>query len=316
MKEFAHVSVLRDEAVTALNIRPDGIYVDGTAGGGGHSFEIASRLGREGRLISLDRDEAAVAAASARLADFPNAEVVRANYENFDRVLDERDIALVDGILLDIGVSSPQIDEAERGFSYMHDGPLDMRMDRDESLSAADIIAGYSEEELTRIFRDYGEERFAKRIAGRIVREREKAPIETTLQLAKIVEQAVPAAKKRDGHPAKRVFQALRIECNRELDILENTIGRMVGRLAPGGRLAIITFHSLEDRIVKQAFRTQEDPCTCPKDFPVCVCGKVSSGKVLTRKPILPSEEELAANPRASSAKLRVFEKKQEVTTQ
>ena len=237
MSEFSHVSVLRSEAVEALKIFPGGVYLDGTAGGGGHSYEIASRLGAEGRLISLDRDEAAVAAASARLADFPNAEVVRANYENFDRVLDERGIALVDGILLDIGVSSPQIDEAERGFSYMHDGPLDMRMDRDESLSAADIIADYPADELTRIFREYGEERFAKRIADRIVREREKAPIGTTLQLAKIVEQAVPAAKKRDGHPAKRVFQALRIECNRELDILSNTVDRMIGRLAPGGRL-------------------------------------------------------------------------------
>ncbi|MBQ3401393.1 MAG: 16S rRNA (cytosine(1402)-N(4))-methyltransferase RsmH [Lachnospiraceae bacterium] len=312
MSEFSHVSVLRSEAVEALKIFPGGVYLDGTAGGGGHSYEIASRLGAEGRLISLDRDEAAVAAASARLADFPNAEVVRANYENFDRVLDERGIALVDGILLDIGVSSPQIDEAERGFSYMHDGPLDMRMDRDESLSAADIIADYPADELTRIFREYGEERFAKRIADRIVREREKAPIGTTLQLAKIVEQAVPAAKKRDGHPAKRVFQALRIECNRELDILSNTVDRMIGRLAPGGRLAIITFHSLEDRIVKQAFRTQEDPCTCPPDFPVCVCGKVSAGRVVTRKPVVPTEEECKANPRAASAKLRVFEKKQQ----
>ncbi|MBQ1332087.1 MAG: 16S rRNA (cytosine(1402)-N(4))-methyltransferase RsmH [Lachnospiraceae bacterium] len=312
MSEFSHVSVLRNEAVEALKIFPGGVYLDGTAGGGGHSYEIASRLGAEGRLISLDRDEAAVAAASARLADFPNAEVVRANYENFDRVLDERGIALVDGILLDIGVSSPQIDEAERGFSYMHDGPLDMRMDRDESLSAADIIADYPADELTRIFREYGEERFAKRIADRIVREREKAPIGTTLQLAKIVEQAVPAAKKRDGHPAKRVFQALRIECNRELDILSNTVDRMIGRLAPGGRLAIITFHSLEDRIVKQAFRTQEDPCTCPPDFPVCVCGKVSAGRVVTRKPVVPTEEECKANPRAASAKLRVFEKKQQ----
>ena len=312
MSEFSHVSVLRNEAVEALKIFPGGVYLDGTAGGGGHSYEIASRLGAEGRLISLDRDEAAVAAASARLADFPNAEVVRANYENFDRVLDERGIALVDGILLDIGVSSPQIDEAERGFSYMHDGPLDMRMDRDESLSAADIIADYPADELTRIFREYGEERFAKRIADRIVREREKAPIGTTLQLAKIVEQAVPAAKKRDGHPAKRVFQALRIECNRELDILSNTVDRMIGRLAPGGRLAIITFHSLEDRIVKQAFRTQEDPCTCPPDFPVCVCGKVSAGRVVTRKPVVPTEDECKANPRAASAKLRVFEKKQQ----
>ncbi|MBQ1399784.1 MAG: 16S rRNA (cytosine(1402)-N(4))-methyltransferase RsmH [Lachnospiraceae bacterium] len=312
MSEFSHVSVLRNEAVEALKIFPGGVYLDGTAGGGGHSYEIASRLGAEGRLISLDRDEAAVAAASARLADFPNAEVVRANYENFDRVLDERGIALVDGILLDIGVSSPQIDEAERGFSYMHDGPLDMRMDRDESLSAADIIADYPADELTRIFREYGEERFAKRIADRIVREREKAPIGTTLQLAKIVEQAVPAAKKRDGHPAKRVFQALRIECNRELDILSNTVDRMIGRLAPGGRLAIITFHSLEDRIVKQAFRTQEDPCTCPPDFPVCVCGKVSAGRAVTRKPVVPTEEECKANPRAASAKLRVFEKKQQ----
>ncbi|MBQ1515974.1 MAG: 16S rRNA (cytosine(1402)-N(4))-methyltransferase RsmH [Lachnospiraceae bacterium] len=312
MSEFSHVSVLRNEAVEALKIFPGGVYLDGTAGGGGHSYEIASRLGAEGRLISLDRDEAAVAAASARLADFPNAEVVRANYENFDRVLDERGIALVDGILLDIGVSSPQIDEAERGFSYMHDGPLDMRMDRDESLNAADIIADYPADELTRIFREYGEERFAKRIADRIVREREKAPIGTTLQLAKIVEQAVPAAKKRDGHPAKRVFQALRIECNRELDILSNTVDRMIGRLAPGGRLAIITFHSLEDRIVKQAFRTQENPCTCPPDFPVCVCGKVSAGRVVTRKPVVPTEEECKANPRAASAKLRVFEKKQQ----
>ena len=312
MSEFSHVSVLRSEAVEALKIFPGGVYLDGTAGGGGHSYEIASRLGAEGRLISLDRDEAAVAAASARLADFPNAEVVRANYENFDRVLDERGIALVDGILLDIGVSSPQIDEAERGFSYMHDGPLDMRMDRDESLSAADIIADYPADELTRIFREYGEERFAKRIADRIVREREKAPIGTTLQLAKIVEQAVPAAKKRDGHPAKRVFQALRIECNRELDILSNTVDRMIGRLAPGGRLAIITFHSLEDRIVKQAFRTQENPCTCPPDFPVCVCGKVSAGRVVTRKPVVPTEEECKANPRAASAKLRGFEKKQQ----
>ena len=315
---FRHVSVLLNETIEGLNIRPDGIYVDGTMGGAGHGSEICRRLSGKGRYIGIDQDADAIQAATERLKEFESrVTIVRSNYERFPEILAELEIPKVDGVLLDLGVSSYQLDTPERGFSYREDAPLDMRMDQRESLTAADIVNGYSEKELARLIYDYGEDPAARSIARHIVKHREKKPITTTLELADIVRESVPPkVRMTGGHPAKRTFQALRIECNRELDILENTIGRMVGRLAPGGRLAIITFHSLEDRIVKQAFRTQEDPCTCPKDFPVCVCGKVSSGKGLTRKPILPSEEELAANPRAASAKLRVFEKKQEVTTQ
>jgi len=311
MDGFEHVPVLYEEVLAALQIKPDGLYLDGTAGGGGHSSGIASRLGSEGRLVSLDRDEEAVRAAGERLKGFPNAKVVHSNYVDFDEVLDSLGFGDPDGILLDLGVSSHQIDEADRGFSYMHDGPLDMRMDRTEALSAADIVAEYPEGELARIFSEYGEERYAKSIARGIVKARADGPIETTLQLVDIIERSVPAAARRaQGHPAKRVFQALRIECNRELEVLEDSLDRMIARLAPGGRLAVITFHSLEDRSVKQTFKKQEDPCTCPPDFPVCVCGKVSAGRVLTRKPILPSADECEKNPRARSAKLRVFEKR------
>ena len=310
MEGFEHIPVLYEEAIGALRIKADGLYLDGTAGGGGHSFGIASRLGPEGRLVSLDRDEEAVRAASERLAAFANARVVHSNYTDFDEVLDGLGLGRPDGILLDLGVSSHQIDEAERGFSYMRDGPLDMRMDRTEGQSAADIVAGYPESELARVFGEYGEERYAKSIARGIVKAREKQVIQTTLELVDIIERSVPAAAKRaQGHPAKRVFQALRIECNRELEALEDSLDRMIARLAPGGRLAVITFHSLEDRSVKRIFKTQEDPCTCPPDFPVCVCGKVSSGRVITKRPVLPSEEECERNPRAKSAKLRVFEK-------
>lgn len=307
---FVHKSVLLNETIENLNIQPDGIYVDGTLGGGGHSFEIASRL-EGGRLIGIDQDDAAIAAATERLSPFSEkVTIVRSNYVNMKNVLEELDIQEVNGILLDLGVSSYQLDTVERGFTYKVDTPLDMRMDRRQSISAMEIVNDYSEKELFRVIRDYGEDPFAKNIAKHIVQERAKAPIETTGQLNEIIKAAIPAKMRATGgHPSKRTYQAIRIECNHELDVLKNSLDMMIDLLAPGGRLCIITFHSLEDRIVKSAFKRRENPCTCPPEFPVCVCGKKSAGKVITRKPILPGDEELEENSRSKSAKLRVFEK-------
>lgn len=309
---FSHVSVLLEETVGGLNVRPGGIYVDGTLGGGGHSYEIAKRLAGKGRLIGIDQDAAAIQAAGERLAEYGNlVTIVRSNYCEIKRVLQELQIDGVDGIMLDLGVSSYQLDTAERGFSYMEDAPLDMRMDQRNPRTARDIVNDYSEMELYRIIRDYGEDKFAKNIAKHIVRAREQAPIETTAQLTEIIKAAIPMkVRMTGGHPAKRTFQAIRIELNRELEVLQDTLEEMIGLLNDGGRMSIITFHSLEDRIVKSIFRKLENPCTCPPEFPVCRCGKVSQGKVITRKPILPSEEEMEVNSRSKSAKLRVFEKK------
>ena len=310
--EFKHRSVLLEETVNGLNIRPDGIYVDGTLGGGGHAYEICRRLGNKGSIVGIDQDEAAIEAAGIRLKDFgEKVTIVRSNYCEMKSVLQGLGIDKVDGIVLDLGVSSYQLDTAERGFSYREDAPLDMRMDRRQTMTARDIVNDYSEKDLYRVIRDYGEDRFAKNIAKHIVIEREKRSIETTGQLTEIIRGAIPMKfQKKSGHPAKRTFQAIRIELNRELDVLKNSLDEMIDLLNPGGRLCIITFHSLEDRIVKSAFKKNEDPCTCPKDFPVCVCGKVSKGSILTRKPILPSEEELEENSRSKSAKLRIFERK------
>lgn len=307
--EFKHTSVLLDETIDNLNIRPDGIYVDGTLGGGGHSEAILKRL-TTGRLIGIDQDEDAIRAASARLSPFGDKlTVVRGNFEDMPAILDRLGIDKVDGILLDLGVSSYQLDEADRGFSYMHDAPLDMRMDRRGAVTAADIVNSYRQEDLTRILRLYGEEKFAGRIAARIVAVREERPITTTGELTEIIREAVPLkAQKTGGHPAKKTFQAIRIELNRELAVLEDSLDSFADRLTPGGRIAIITFHSLEDRIVKEAFRRFENPCTCPPSFPVCVCGKKPKGHVITRKPIAPSDEECEVNSRSRSAKLRVFE--------
>ncbi len=311
--EFEHRPVLLTEAVDALQVKPDGIYLDGTLGGGGHSFAICKQLGPGGRLIGIDQDAEAIEAATKRLEAFrPQATIVRENYVNFAAVLDSLGIAQVDGILLDIGVSSHQIDAVERGFSYKTDAPLDMRMDQRTSLTARTIVNTYGETELFHVIRDYGEDSFAKNIARHIVRAREKEPIETTGQLVEIIRAAIPAKiQNKGGHPAKKTFQALRIECNHELSVLQDSIDGMIDRLRPGGRLAIITFHSLEDRIVKNRFRANENPCICPSDFPVCVCGRTSRGRVVTKKPIIPSKEEQAANKRAKSSKLRVFERSQ-----
>ena len=308
---FNHKSVLLNETIEALNIIPEGIYVDGTLGGAGHSSEICKRLGSGGRLVGIDQDKDAIQASTERLKDYASrVTIVRDNYENIASVLKGLNIEKVDGILLDLGVSSYQLDTDERGFSYQHEAPLDMRMDDRNPMTAADIVNGYSLQELARVIREYGEDKFAQNIAKHICAEREKAPIETTTQLAEIIKQAIPMKMRvTGGHPAKRTFQAIRIELNRELTVLKESIGTMIDLLNPGGRLCIITFHSLEDRIVKEAFRKAENPCTCPPDFPVCVCGNVSKGKVITRKPILPGEEELADNRRSESAKLRVFER-------
>ena len=309
--EFRHTSVLLEETVDSLQIKEDGIYVDGTLGGGGHASEVLRRLGENGRLIGIDQDEDAIAAASERLRPFGDrAVIVRDNYCNIKEVLCSLGIGQVNGIYLDLGVSSFQFDSAGRGFSYREDAPLDMRMDRRNTRTAADIVNGYSEQELYRIIRDYGEDQFAKNIAKHIVAAREKKPIETTLELAEVIKGAIPAKiRAKKGHPAKQTFQALRIELNRELEVLEASLEQMIDLLLPGGRLSVITFHSLEDRIVKNVFRTCANPCTCPPDFPVCVCGKKSKGRVVTRKPVLPSERETEENPRSKSAKLRVFEK-------
>ena len=307
--EFHHISVLLNECIDNLNITPDGIYVDGTMGGGGHSLEIAKRL-TTGRLICIDQDPNAHEAAGKRLAEYKDRiTFVRDNFGNIANILDSLGIEKIDGMLLDIGVSSHQLDEAERGFSYQQDAPLDMRMNPDRPFSAYDVVNGYDEDELDRVIFTYGEERWARRIAQFIVKEREAKPIETTGELVDIIEKAVPKGARKDGpHPAKRTFQAIRIEVNGELEVLQRAIDDVAARLAVGGRLCIITFHSLEDRIVKEAFRKQENPCICPPQFPVCVCGKKPLGRVITRKPILPSKEELEENPRSRSAKLRVLE--------
>ena len=308
---FKHKSVLLEETVNGLNIKPDGIYVDGTLGGGGHAWEVCSRLNDKGSFIGIDQDAAAIEAASARLRDFgERVTIVRSNYCDMKSQLQQLGIDKVDGIVLDLGVSSYQLDTAERGFSYRVDVPLDMRMDRRQSMPARDIVNDYSEMDLFRIIRDYGEDKFAKNIAKHIVLERAKGPIETTGQLTEIIRQSIPMKfQKNAGHPAKRTFQAIRIELNRELEVLRDSLDTMIDLLNPGGRICIITFHSLEDRIVKSIFKRNENPCTCPSHFPVCVCGNVSKGKVITRKPILPSEEELEYNSRSKSAKLRIFER-------
>ncbi len=308
--KFSHRSVLLDECMDGLNIKPDGIYVDGTAGGAGHSSEIAKRLDG-GRLIAIDQDETAVAVATERLNSLgKNTTVVRSNFCELAKVCRDLGIEKIDGVLLDLGVSSYQLDTAERGFSYSADAPLDMRMDNRCTLSAREVVNTYSEQELKRILFDYGEERYAPAIAAAIVKRREKSPIETTSELSDIIKYAIPPAAREGGHhPAKRSFQAIRIEVNRELDVIEPAIKGAVEMLGRGGRIAIITFHSLEDRIVKQAFASLASGCTCPKDFPICVCGNKPKVRLVNRKPILPTKEELEENPRSRSAKLRVAEK-------
>lgn len=310
--EFKHYSVLLNETIENLNIKPDGIYVDGTLGGGGHAYQVASRLSEKGRLIGIDQDADAIAAAGERLKEFGDKiTIIRSNYANMKEELHRIGVEKVDGIVLDLGVSSFQLDTPERGFTYRDENaPLDMRMDDRQSLTAKDIVNGYSEMDLYRIIRDYGEDKFAKNIAKHIVQERAKKPIETTGELTEIIRASIPMkVQVTGGHPAKRTFQAIRIELNKELEVLQNNLDDMIDLLNPGGRICIITFHSLEDRIVKTNFKRNENPCTCPSDFPVCVCGKRSKGKVVTRKPILPSEEELEVNSRSKSAKLRVFER-------
>ncbi|MBP1743718.1 MAG: mraW [Firmicutes bacterium] len=307
--EFKHVSVLLNECIEALDIKENGIYVDCTMGGGGHSLEILKKLKGTGKLIGIDQDTNAIAAAKERLKDYENVTYVHDNFYNIDSILETLEIEKVDGILMDLGVSSHQLDEAERGFSYMRNAPLDMRMNRESSLSAYDVVNNYSEEELYRIIKEYGEERFAKRIAQFIAERRAKKPLETTFELVDAITAAIPAKFRREGHPGKRTFQAIRIEVNRELQILDKAIRDSIERLNPKGRIAVITFHSLEDREIKNLFKELEDPCNCPKDFPVCVCGKKPIIKIKTKKPIIPSDEEMAENSRSRSAKLRVAEK-------
>lgn len=310
--EFKHYSVLRDETIEELNIKPDGIYVDGTLGGAGHSIEICKRLSEKGRLIGIDQDSDAIAAASERLKDYMDrVTIVRSNYSDMKNVIHNLGIDKVDGIVLDLGVSSFQLDTPKRGFTYrVEDAPLDMRMDDRQALTARDIVNDYSEMELFRIIRDYGEDKFAKNIAKHIVQARANKPIETTGELNEIIKAAIPSkVRATGGHPSKRTYQAIRIELNHELDVLQDNLDDMIDLLNDEGRICIITFHSLEDRIVKSNFKKNENPCTCPSNFPVCVCGNKSKGHVITRKPILPSEKELEENSRSKSAKLRVFEK-------
>lgn len=311
--EFKHRPVLREETIESLKIRPDGIYVDGTLGGAGHASQVCKRLSEKGRFVGIDQDDCALQAAGERLKEFGKnvrIDCVKSNYCQMKSVLENLGIDKVDGILLDIGVSSYQLDNAERGFTYREDAPLDMRMDQSSSFSAKDVVNQYDEMQLYRVIRDYGEEKFAKNIAKHIVAARQEKEIETTGELIEIIKASIPAkVRATGGHPAKRTFQAIRIEVNRELEVLQDSIDEMIDLLNDGGRLCIITFHSLEDRIVKNKFRENEDPCICPKNFPVCVCGRKSKGKVITRKPIVPSEQEVEENKRSKSSKLRVFEK-------
>ncbi|MBQ3666317.1 MAG: 16S rRNA (cytosine(1402)-N(4))-methyltransferase RsmH [Lachnospiraceae bacterium] len=309
--KFAHKSVLLDETVDSLNVHVGGIYVDGTLGGGGHAYEVCKRLNGQGRLIGIDQDEEAIKAASVKLEEFGNmVTFVRSNYVSIEEILKNLGIDKVDGIMLDLGVSSHQLDTVERGFSYKADAPLDMRMDVRNEVTAKDIVNSYGEIDLYRIIRDYGEDKFAKNIARHIVKERQNKPINTTNELTEIIKAAIPAkVRMKGGHPAKRTFQAIRIELNKELEVLDHSIDTMIDLLADHGRLSIITFHSLEDRIVKNRFKNNENPCTCPADFPVCVCGKKSKGRIITRKPIVPKEEEIENNSRSKSSKLRVFER-------
>ncbi|MGN0152099.1 MAG: 16S rRNA (cytosine(1402)-N(4))-methyltransferase RsmH [Wujia sp.] len=313
--EFRHISVLLEETIDSLNIKPDGIYVDGTLGGGGHSLEICRRLGENGRLIGIDQDMDAIHAATERLHEYADkVTIVHSNYQDIDSVLRGQGISGVDGIVLDLGVSSYQLDNAERGFTYREDTPLDMRMDQSQTMTAKDIVNEYSEMELFRIIKEYGEDSFAKNIAKHIVLARQQKPIETTGELNEIIKAAIPAkVRQNGGHPSKKTFQAIRIELNRELDVLEQSLDKMIGLLNPGGRLAVITFHSLEDRIVKNIFRRNMNPCICPPEFPVCTCGRIPTGRVVTRKPIIPDETEIEHNKRAKSSKLRVFEKAQDI---
>lgn len=308
---FKHQSVLLEETIDNLNIQPDGIYVDGTLGGGGHAFQVCSRLSEKGHFIGIDQDAAAIEAAGERLRPFGDkVTIVRSNYSDMKQVLSDLGVSRVNGIVLDLGVSSYQLDTAERGFSYRENAPLDMRMDQRQEKTARDIVNGYSEMELYRMIRDYGEDKFAKNIAKHIVNERQKKPITTAGELSEIIRESIPMkVQKTGGNPAKRTFQAIRIELNHELEVLQDNLDTMIDLLNPGGRICIITFHSLEDRIVKTNFKRNENPCTCPSDFPVCVCGKKSKGRVITRKPVLPGERELAENSRSKSAKLRVFER-------
>lgn len=309
--EFSHVSVLLGETIEQLNIRPDGIYVDGTLGGGGHAFEVCKRLSEKGRFIGIDQDADAIRAAGERLSRFgERVTIVRSNYCNMRQELQKLGIDRVDGILLDLGVSSYQLDSRERGFTYREDAPLDMRMDQRQTRTAREIVNTYSEQELFRVIRDYGEDKFAKNIAKHVVAARERKPIETTGELVEIIKGAIPAkVRMNGGHPAKRTFQALRIELNGELTVLKDSLDDMIDLLKPGGRICVITFHSLEDRMVKSIFKTNENPCTCPSNFPVCVCGNKPKGRLAVKKPIVPGEEELYKNKRSKSAKLRVFER-------
>lgn len=306
--EFNHYSVLLTETIEQLHVKPDGIYVDGTLGGGGHAYQVCKQL-TTGHFYGIDQDDAAIAAAGERLSEFGDkVTILRNNYCNMKAALAAEGVTKVDGIVLDLGVSSYQLDTEERGFSYRFDAPLDMRMDRRQTQTARDIVNNYSESELFRIIRDYGEDKFAKNIAKHIVARRAQKPIETTFELNEVIKAAIPAKMRQNGHPSKQTFQAIRIECNRELDVLRNSLDEFIELLNPGGRLCIITFHSLEDRIVKTIFKKNENPCVCPPNFPVCVCGNVSKGTVITKKAILPSEKELEENSRSKSAKLRVFE--------
>ncbi|MCH5267066.1 MAG: 16S rRNA (cytosine(1402)-N(4))-methyltransferase RsmH [Lachnospiraceae bacterium] len=308
--EFQHTSVLLQKVIDGLAVKSDGIYVDGTLGGAGHAGAVCEKLSEKGRFIGIDQDADAIAAAGERLRPFGDkVSIVRSNYADMKQVLHRLGVSGVDGITLDLGVSSFQLDTVERGFSYRFDAPLDMRMDDRQELTAYEVVNDYTESELFHLIARFGEDKFAKNIAKHIVEEREKGPVETTGRLAEIISQAIPMkVRKQGGHPAKRTFQAIRIEVNQELSVLENTLEDMINLLNPGGRLCIITFHSLEDRIVKRAFKKAQNPCTCPPDFPVCVCGKVSKGQTVGRKPIIPSKEEMESNPRSKSAKLRVFE--------